>query len=129
MIHLGDGLMELLERLSNLLQKIFCVQLSNREIVEVEPYEWIIYKTLYNKNNKSIEKEEIGSFIQFPLMLAWAITIHKSQGKTFDKAIIDIGRGVFAHGQVYVALSRCRSLEGIILKTPIKKVIYLWIGV
>jgi hypothetical protein len=55
------------------------------------------------------------------MMLAWAVTIHKSQGKTFDKVIIDIGRGAFAHGQVYVALSRCTSLEGIILKKPIKK--------
>jgi len=63
----------------------------------------------------------VGSFTQYPLRLAWAITIHKSQGKTFDRVVIDIGRGTFAHGQVYVALSRCTSFEGIVLKKEIKK--------
>jgi len=66
-----------------------------------------------------IENEVIGTFTQFPLRPAWAITIHKSQGKTFDKTIIDMGRGAFAHGQLYVALSRCRTLEGIVLKERI----------
>ena len=61
----------------------------------------------------------MGSFSQYPLILAWAITIHKSQGKTLDSAIIDLGRGAFAAGQLYVALSRCRHFEKIALKTPI----------
>ena len=68
-----------------------------------------------------IESETVGSFTQYPLKLAWAVTIHKSQGKTFDKVIIDIGKGTFAHGQMYVALSRGTSLSGLILKKPIKK--------
>ncbi len=63
----------------------------------------------------------MGTFTQYPLMLAWAVTIHKSQGKTFERVVIDIGRGTFAHGQMYVALSRCTSLEGIVLKQPIAK--------
>ena len=67
---------------------------------------------------QEIEEEVIGTFSQFPLKLAWAITIHKSQGLTFEKAIID-ARASFAHGQVYVALSRCKSFEGLVLSTPI----------
>ena len=61
-----------------------------------------------------------GSFIQYPLKPAWAITIHKSQGQTFERVHIDLGRGAFAHGQTYVALSRCTSLEGITLGAPIR---------
>jgi len=68
-----------------------------------------------------LQSEVIGTFTQFPLMLAWAVTIHKGQGKTFDRVIIDIGKGTFAHGQMYVALSRCTTLGGIILKRPALK--------
>ena len=66
-----------------------------------------------------MESEPVGSFTQFPLRLAWAVTIHKSQGKTFSKVIVDIGYGTFAAGQIYVALSRCTSFQGLILKKPI----------
>jgi ATP-dependent DNA helicase PIF1 len=87
--------------------------------VEVLPFTWEIYR--YSVEGGSLQSEVIGTFTQYPLMLAWAITIHKSQGKTFDKVVVDIGRGTFAHGQMYVALSRCTTLEGIILKRPILK--------
>ena len=89
--------------------------------VEVLPYAWEIFHFSFNADTSQIETESLGSFTQYPLRLAWAITIHKSQGKTFERVIIDMGRGSFAHGQTYVALSRCRSLEGISLVRPIRK--------
>jgi len=88
-------------------------------VVEITPFTWEIYR--FDLENGSLKSEIIGTFTQFPLMLAWAVTIHKSQGKTFDKVIIDIGRGTFAHGQMYVALSRCTSFNGIVLKQKIDK--------
>ena len=92
---------------------------SNRKLVEVFPYSWEIYK--YTLEGKEIISEVVGSFTQFPFKLAWAVTIHKSQGKTFDHVTIDIGRGTFATGQLYVALSRCTSFEGLSLTKEIKR--------
>jgi ATP-dependent exoDNAse (exonuclease V) alpha subunit len=97
------------------------VELRDGFEVDVEPYTWEIFKLDFDEREGKLFTETIGSFTQYPLRLAWAITIHKSQGKTFDKVVIDIGRGTFAHGQVYVALSRCTNFEGIVLKKEIKK--------
>jgi ATP-dependent exoDNAse (exonuclease V) alpha subunit len=95
------------------------VQLADGNVVEVGPHQWDMFEFRYDKERKSVESESIGSFTQYPLKLAWAMTIHKSQGKTFDNVILDIGRGTFAHGQLYVALSRCRALSGLILRRPL----------
>jgi len=97
------------------------VKLQDGPSVEVAPFRWQIFRFDYDEQAKKIYSEAVGSFTQYPLKLAWAITIHKSQGKTFDKVVIDIGRGTFAHGQVYVALSRCTNLEGIVLRKAIQK--------
>jgi ATP-dependent DNA helicase PIF1 len=88
--------------------------------IEVEYEEWDIirYKSDLADATK-IGTETLGTYRQLPVRLAWAVTIHKAQGKTFDKIIIDLGRGAFEHGQTYVALSRCRTLEGIVLRNPL----------
>ena len=88
--------------------------------IKVAKMDWDIIKYKPGKNDDEIESEVVGTFNQYPLKLAWAVTIHKSQGKTFDKVIIDMGRGAFETGQTYVALSRCRTLEGIILKQKLQ---------
>lgn len=88
--------------------------------VVVEPSIWSNMRYHFNDVEKKIEEEEIGRYEQYPLRLAWAITVHKSQGLTFKQVKIDFTGGVFAGGQTYVALSRCTSLEGISLKEPIK---------
>ncbi len=106
---------------SSLDEDIIVIELSDGEIIEVTKHTWDLYHFAFNEASGKLVSESVGSFTQYPLTLAWAITIHKSQGKTFDKVIIDIGRGTFAHGQIYVALSRCTSLEGITLKRAIEK--------
>lgn len=105
--------------LSNNMQPIVIAELNDGDTAEIEPYTWEIFRFFFDGGR--LQSEVIGTFEQYPLMLAWAVTIHKSQGKTFDKIVIDVGTGTFAHGQMYVALSRCRTMEGIVLKKPIIK--------
>ena len=95
------------------------VKIQGGNIVEVKPVTWEMFRFFFNEDTQGIESEVVGSFSQLPLKLAWAVTIHKSQGKTFDKVIIDIGNGTFSHGQIYVAMSRCTTFEGIVLRKPI----------
>ncbi len=95
------------------------VLLENGKTEEVESESWESVRYEYDDMSNAVSSEVVGKYVQLPVKLAWAVTIHKSQGKTFDKAVIDFGKGTFAHGQAYVALSRVRSMEGITLLTPL----------
>lgn len=105
-------------RIASLSHGVIKVDIDGR-ICEVPRVKWQKIEYSYNQDDDKIEEDIVGAFEQYPIKLAWAITIHKSQGQTFDKIIIDLGYGAFTHGQVYVALSRCTSLEGITLKRPV----------
>lgn len=100
-------------------EKIFVQCADQTSEIEVRKQTWENIRYTLNKSTRQLEEQVLGSFIQYPLRLAWAITIHKSQGLTFEKAIIDAGEA-FAPGQVYVALSRCTNLEGMILQSKIR---------
>jgi len=98
---------------------VIIAELADGDEVEIAPFTWEIFRFFVDEGQ--LRSEVIGRFRQYPLTLAWAVTIHKGQGKTFDKVIIDVGKGTFAHGQMYVALSRCTTLDGIVLKKPALK--------
>lgn len=100
-------------------KEIICVVTEDGAELDVEREMWENVRYTYNEKEKKIDEEQLGVYKQFPLRLAWAITVHKSQGLTFRQVNIDFTGGVFAGGQTYVALSRCTSLDGISLKEPI----------
>lgn len=96
------------------------VELENGKTEYVMPHTWEMIDQVYDKESDSVQKDILGTFTQYPIRLAWAVTIHKSQGKTFNNLFVDLSQGTFAHGQLYVALSRCRTLEGLHLSEPVR---------
>lgn len=106
-------------RIARLEEKRVWVEVDGKEH-EIEPVAWESRRYAYDTAAQKIVETVAGTFKQFPVRLAWALTIHKAQGLTLDRVYIDLGRGTFAHGQTYVALSRCRTLQGLALARPLK---------
>lgn len=110
-----------LGKISKLEQDNIIVNIEGNKY-SVDKVTWDEVEFRYNKEKDELEEVVVAGFTQYPIRLAYAITIHKSQGKTFNKITVDVGTGAFAHGQVYVAISRCKTLEGIVLNNPIRDI-------
>lgn len=100
---------------------VIWIELEDGTVIDILPYRWEMFEFYFDPKEGKLKSRTIGAFIQYPLKLSWAVTIHKAQGLTFEKVVLDVGRGTFSHGQLYVALSRCRSLEGLVLKRPVER--------
>ena len=110
-----------LAKVASISDDCITIELEDGSEEDVNPHTWELFHFSYDTVKGRMTSEVVGTFTQFPMKLAWAVTIHKSQGLTFDRVVIDVGKGTFAHGQYYVALSRCRTLNGITLKVPAKR--------
>lgn len=108
-------------KIHSISQDNILVELESGEIHSIEPFTWHNIKYTYDETTKRIKEDTLGSFTQYPIKAAWALTIHKSQGLTFNRVVIDLGDGAFSGGQTYVALSRCTSLEGITMHSRLSQ--------
>ncbi|HEV7702309.1 MAG TPA: AAA family ATPase [Candidatus Paceibacterota bacterium] len=113
-----NGTVGIVESLS---QTEIKVRINGEIVYSIPQQTWKKIRYYYDTENRTIEEEVLSSFTQFPLRLAWAFTIHKSQGKTYNSVVVNMAGGAFAHGQTYVALSRCTSLAGLYLTQPIER--------
>jgi ATP-dependent exoDNAse (exonuclease V) alpha subunit len=114
-----NGTSGIVEKLTERCIVVRCLQ--DKKIITVRREEWKSFAYDIDEQTGEITEKETGSFIQFPLQLGYALTIHKAQGKTLDRVIIDIDRGAFAHGQLYVALSRTRKKEDMLIKRTLSE--------